>query len=659
MKKIVATLVLFMGLFASFSFLTLETKADTNNNYQLSFVEISPASIEQNSKVEVKASIKNTSQTTQSDLHMNLRLNPRLLVSRTQVQNWAQGDQQGNVPLDSEDVASLSPNQSATVEFQISQNALDPLFEDWGTRGISLDVTQGDSSDYQALISSFIVLDAPDQYQPTMLVPIVPITSTLSGTTPAGQIPNEDSSFAKNNQFANLLQVAQNNPISIASDPTVAATAEASTNADAKTWLDAYKKIPNEIINLPAFAPDVMAATRASEEENTNYQDFLNKIKDVAPADSRGINNIIWPSNSAVDPELLDSIATENDTFLIDSQNFDPRNDIVFTPDALTTVGDNNYKTVVVDHEFSTLLNSLDPAGDLTQLQQQFLAETATITRELPNTPRHIVFTTSPAWNPNPDMVKKLMTTLQSVPWIKFSNLQDVLDGTANANYGTLNYTDEQKQQELNPSLIQQSNEIRNKLLDFSKTVASTSTVGQQGSTALAQVASGSLRPNTDQQQALFDSWKNTSDEILNSVEIVQTSNLNLLTNNADVKFVVINKYNQAINIKIEAAVSNTKLKVDQPPSLTVEAHRQANVSIPLTAVGTGSTVLTLTPESLDNQPVGKSVEIPVSLNSQWGNIVTKIIISLSTLLILVGLIRTVRKNIKNGKPREKASTKF
>ncbi|MFT4245831.1 MAG: DUF6049 family protein [Micrococcaceae bacterium] len=619
--------------------------SSNSGTFNITFNDISPEILQVGQDLTVKATVTNVSSETQSDVNVNLRINPNLLINRAQLDYWAQGHPDGFL-VTSNTISSIAPGQSTTTTLTVSKAESPPEFNSWGTRGITVDVTKGNSEDIQALAASFIVIDTADQYEPINLIPLAALTSPQPKDS-SGVIGPIDSDLVKDSPLEKTLTTVKNNPISMAVDPALIEEASKSTTDAGKLWYQNYLTMGSkETINLPAFDPDVVAVARTND--NTPYKNFVDTIKNIGTTNAKGLNNIIWPADGAMDPNLLGNIATNKDTLILDSNNFSPKPGITYTPDTLTSLyaqNGNATNVLVADHQLSQLLSGINATSNQTQTTQRFLAETATITREMPNITRNIIFTANRNWNPDPAKVQSVFSALEKASWVKFTNVATATDNVANDSYGTLSYSDENRAAEIDSDLISKTETTKEQLLAFSKAVAGSSNLNEVGPTAYAEVASASFRNQKNNQQNFFNGWQENAKKITGSIQIVKTSNLNLLTDTAEVKFLVINNHDEPVNLKIDTKTSNTKLKATPPPHVEIAANRQVNFAVQLTAVGTGDSVLTLTPESPDGSPVASPTSVHVSLHVTWGTWTTNIIFAFAGILIVFGIYRTIKKN--------------
>ncbi|MFT4186358.1 MAG: DUF6049 family protein [Micrococcaceae bacterium] len=625
--------------------------SSNSGTFNIKLNDISPEILQPGQDLTVKATVTNVSGETQSDVNVNLRINPNLLVNRDQLDYWAQGHPDGFL-ITSNTISNIAPGQSTTTTLTTSEAQYPQEFNSWGTRGISVDVTQGNSEDIKALTASFIVIDTADQYEPINLIPLAALTSPQPKDS-SGMIGPIDNDLVKDSPLEKTLTTIKNNPISTAVDPALVEEASKSTTDDGKSWYQNYLALGDkEVINLPAFDPDVVAVARTSG--NTPYKTFVDTIKNVGTITPKGLNNIIWPADGVIDPNLLGNIATNKDTLILDSNNFSSKPGISYTPDTLTslyTQSGTATNVLVADHQLSQLFSDINATSNETQITQRFLAETATITRELPNSTRNILFTTNRNWNPDPTKVQSVFSALKKASWVKFTNVATATDNIANDNYGTLSYSNENRAAEIDSDLISKTESTKEQLLAFSKAVAGSSNLNEAGTTAYAEVASASFRKQKNNQKNFFNDWQENTKKITDSIQIVKTSNLNLLTDTAEVRFLVINNHNEPVNLKIDTKTSNTKLKAAPPPHVEIAANRQVNFTVKLTAVGTGDSVLTLTPESPDGSPVASPTSVHVSLHVTWATWTTNIIFAFAGILIVFGIYRTIKKNSIKPKP--------
>jgi Family of unknown function (DUF6049) len=142
-----------------------------------------------------------------------------------------------------------------------------------------------------------------------------------------------------------------------------------------------------------------------------------------------GADTTAWPQGGQADAGVLGSLAIDGiGTVVLDSTVMPPKGPPPsYTPSAQasadTQVG-SSLHVLLADHTISQLLAA--PAagpGSAFATEQEFLAQTAMIVAELPNTARSLVIAPPRLWDPAPGLADGLLNETVHAPWLRPTSL--------------------------------------------------------------------------------------------------------------------------------------------------------------------------------------------------------------------------------------------
>ncbi|MGI5166119.1 DUF6049 family protein [Spirillospora sp. CA-253888] len=229
----------------------------------------------------------------------------------------------------------------------------------------------------------------------------------------------------------------------------------------AADWLKALKEASkgDPYFTLPYADPDVMSLVRYKWIDHLNaaygHTGVAAEVLGRKPT-----TQIAWPPSGLAGYGTLGQLARLNlkngGSFLLSDAMFEPQN--------VTTVARTNVQTALgakpvlaYDQKLSSIVSqssARSPGGEVLA-QQRFLAETAMITMESPNTQRTVVVAPNRHWNPSPKQAKNLLSYSEKASWLAEKPLADV-GRTAPQPRTYRGYPDEYQRFELGDKYLEQ-----------------------------------------------------------------------------------------------------------------------------------------------------------------------------------------------------------
>jgi Family of unknown function (DUF6049) len=222
----------------------------------------------------------------------------------------------------------------------------------------------------------------------------------------------------------------------VGSGPGCSGTVKEQASKPARTWLSALRGITSgqPTVILPYANVDVSALVHNGlTADITSAYTMGYAVADSALHGSFG-PSIAVPAGGTADLGVLTNLATAQhmSTVMLDSNEMPPTDPAVFEDDAVTSVriGNGPRMTVLLaDHGLTGILaagdtssGSLSP-GTQFAVSQQFLAETAMIAAEAPDSDRSVVVAPPEDWSPSAALADQLLSETAGAPWLTLTTL--------------------------------------------------------------------------------------------------------------------------------------------------------------------------------------------------------------------------------------------
>lgn len=131
----------------------------------------------------------------------------------------------------------------------------------------------------------------------------------------------------------------------------------------------------------------------------------------------------------------------------------------------------------------------------------------------------------------------------------------------------------------------------------------------------------------------------------LGAVSIPPSSTIQLLTANADLPIAVRNDLPWPVSVQLYASPTDPRLEVKPVTETVVQAASTTRVKVPVSArVGSGEVDLRLSLYSPTGVPIQDQQTIRVAVRAEWETIGLAVFGGLAALLIVLGVVRTVRR---------------
>lgn len=234
------------------------------------------------------------------------------------------------------------------------------------------------------------------------------------------------------------------------------------------------------------------------------------------------------------------------------------------------------------------------------------------------------------------------LNELYSQPWVTTTTLADVM----NSAQGTAKIVNR-------PQSAARVDRVR-AMLDAESGDAGFSAIAQdpQALTSsrrliLLSLLSNEWSPNSAAWYTASSKFLSDSSSIINSVQVVDSSNVLFLNSQGALPITVSNKFDQAVTVYITVRPQTTQLTVDPKNSsieLTIDANSLRKASVPVRSLSNGKVEVTVSLYSATGSQVGDTKSININVQAGWETAGTLVFGALVVALFGYGIFRNIRK---------------
>jgi hypothetical protein len=613
----------------------------------------------------VTASLTNSGSTTIDAGSLQVALDREVISTRAGLAEWlSPPDDASTVDNDaiitSVPVPALAPGEEHIVQAVIPAASI--TLDEWGARGITATVEQGDATEVVA--HSSIVYNAADAPAPTRVALAIPIT-TQPGQT--GLIPEATLATitADDGLLTRELDSVIGRPVGILIDPRIIVSIRAlgsSAPSSATAWLERLRGASNPIYPLSYGDADIAAMSQAGAPQllaPTSFDYALDEADFVgaeqpttSPTPVAGTAAVAPGGDTTVTPTPT-PVPTPDavpDTSALLAWNYTgtsiawPRDDTVTTPDVpffaangLTTsiLSSSNVSLAssspagVVRSGDSTVLVSDDTvsralreaAGALTPTQRlkalsDLASGLAVVASEDDDAPRTILATFDRAAPADGTALADALTSLDQLTWSSTTSF----DGFAAQAPATEAAIVDQAEPAERTGQVAALLAAENQVAAFSSIIADPTDLLGENRANIMSLLANSWAANPGGWNVAIQAQGERSTQILGSVSIVAGSPINLVSNTGDMPVLVQNNLPYPVTLTVRLAPSNFRLVVQKEVTITVEAASSKQAKVPITAgVANGDTIVRAELVSPTGVLIsGQPTFIPVNVSADW-----------------------------------------
>ena len=379
-------------------------------------------------------------------------------------------------------------------------------------------------------------------------------------------------------------------------------------------------------------------------------------------------HTLAWPPGGTTDLSLLTNLATAEhvDTVVLNSSEMRPADAAtVFRPDdavASLRVAGLPMNVLLSDDTLTGVLKEGDTStGTLPKdtefaVRQRFLAETAMIAAEAPDSARTIVVAPPEDWSPSQTLASDLLGETTTVPWLKPTALGSL--SSAPDTQRTVPRqpppASQESPGELSRGYLSKVSSLGARLGVYKSMLYQPDQVYVQAlDQALVATESAAWRGSgMSQGLALADSLKAYLKNAESKVKIITSAQVTMGGSSGQVPVSIQNGLHQAIQVRVVASADNSPGRTSQltvgrlPRPVIVPPQQPLTVRLQVSSAPQGSTVIHLSLTSANGTPLTFTDTQLTVLSTRYGRAILFLIGAAIGVLVLTSVYRGVRRRL-------------
>ncbi len=627
-------------------------------------LDAAPEYLQPGTTATVKATVVAGSHEVPAGYSVLLTMQPRLLSSRSAIEEWGGESLEGSVGAEVTRVRLTEPipaGQSRRLDLEVPADPLGlaPSQEAWGPRAIALVLVDNTIDKREAITRSFLVWNpGMDLAEPPQVTVIVPMTSDRLDPTTGLATRDQLAETAPGGRLGELLSLSSRPGVAMALDPSVltvvpegdvpAAEDEALQNWRAQVRAATQRR---EFVGLGYGDPDILASTLADRPELAELADQLASDA-FSDAEIHVRRDLAIPAGGLADLATVDAYTGLGRTAgVVLDEGVQPlsRNQRT-TPDARSSLTRNGRElpTLTADDNLSSALAATgeDGASGGANAVQRVRADTAALAREAPGRVRHVLVTAPREWTPS-SAGRQAVQALTAGRWTTSSSLADLLATTAQTDRATPRLTATQRRQALSSEGVQsvaaQLHDTAGLLTSLSEPAVAQSDA-RRGGAALVSVR---FRGDEAGWLAARNAYSQISTAIRNGIHVVPGSTVTQVSRNVRLPVTVRNDTDNIVQVRLHVRPTSNRLVVTKQVDVTVPAHSRAVGYVPVRGNGNGDTSVRISLLTPSGVQLGDPIVTQVQVRADWESVGTTAIGVIAALLVAIGLVRSIRRGTR------------
>ncbi len=413
-----------------------------------------------------------------------------------------------------------------------------------------------------------------------------------------------------------------------------------------------------EVIALPWNDADVPALAHLGETDLISSA--LERSASSQTVAAGAATDTAWVED--LDSQTLSALPASTTTLIAPASAAPVAEDLTYTPSGTTLIDDR--VVLLSDPSLSQALASTLSTGSsrspLCELDSRQLLRglSAIITRQAPALNRNLVVTLGRGAATNPQALGRRLEALMGNSWSEPRTLSRLVSDTrASQNLVERQDLAQQSvsQTELSTSELEQARDVEHTLGSIVGVLASPTTQLEGVTQVVSTVTSTAWRDDPSGRQRALTADHQVGTRITQSLGAAPSSTINLIAQSADVPVRITSSLNQAATVQVRIFSSSTRLQPLKPVTITVPARGGAVASLPVSAVGSGDVNLTIHILAPDGTVVGTPAILHMRVRANWESRGVRVGASALVILLVVGVVRTIRSGRRQG-PRSAAA---
>jgi hypothetical protein len=465
----------------------------------------------------------------------------------------------------------------------------------------------------------------------------------------------------------------------VGGNETCTATNAMPASKDAAAWLSqlAAGTGADQMFVTPYADPDVSALSHSGlDADITNAYTLGNQVAanslhrtfgQVAPGSGQSgtaSKAIAWPEQGLADASVLTSLARDGQVGTVvlssDLMRLKPTAAVQYPADdalarASTGIG-TPMNVLLADSGITALAGSAaagQSQGSQFSVAQEFLAQTAMITAEAPNSRRSLVVAPPSRWNPSAALASALLEETSTAPWLQPVSLATMAGGRHGSAERTSLPSVKSAPKELGKDYLATVRAARASAALYASLFSQPGPdVTQVLPASIAATESTAWRDkySSGGWAALRNLSRYLSDRE-RQVKIISVNKVLLAGTSGKTPVSIFNGLPETVQVMVQAVVPpGSQLSIgDFDRLLTVQPQSTVTVSLPVRSAALGSTIMRLQLVTREGTPLPGNPQLFTVQATRFGRALLFLIAAALGVLVLTSLARWVRRGLKAG----------
>jgi hypothetical protein len=143
-----------------------------------------------------------------------------------------------------------------------------------------------------------------------------------------------------------------------------------------------------------------------------------------------------------------------------------------------------------------------------------------------------------------------------------------------------------------------------------------------------------------------------TANSVLGSVAVTSGSQLLLVSSSGSVPITVRNSLDVPVTVRVTVTSRSPILQTKVHPVATIEPGAEATVTVPVKAISSGDVNVSVALRSEEGATLAVAETLKVRVRAAWGNLATGLFTAALVVLLIAGVVRTIRRGRKDTRLR-------
>lgn len=296
-------------------------------------------------------------------------------------------------------------------------------------------------------------------------------------------------------------------------------------------------------------------------------------------------------------------------------------------------------------------------AADASALRQRLLAETITITAELPSTQRLVVASPEPDWSPSAAVARAVVDTVASAPWIVPTPLSEALSREpSTVPRAHVAYGDPLATAELPDSHLSSVGAQLRGIAAYVRVLSDPTGLPLTTRTAPLRELGSWFRTRAVERDDLRRRVAGQVEAALGSVSVVSSGSITISGTAGTIPITVENTGTAAVTVGLTFSSTPAQLFTADPvPLVEIAPERRTSVEVPATVAGSGRIPVSVQVVTRDGVAFGPPAEIVVrsSAYASAARILVRASLALLVLAVTVHAVRRARRRRRAPSPAD------